>query len=103
MHELGGELHTSATERGGRMVEVLGNNSISDLGKLSALTSALQDPQQAIAPLVAFATALKRDVETQQALRLLADDELSTVTWMHEVHAALSRQTPLPANDAKQQ
>ena len=103
MHELGGDPHASTTEEGHRMVEILGNNSVSDHENLSALTAAVQDPQQAVAPMLNFATALKRDVETQQALRLLADDELSTATWLHEVNAAFVRQTPLPANDAKPQ
>lgn len=103
MHELGADPHAATTERGGRMVEVLGNNSVSDLEKLSALTAAVQDPRQAVAPLLTFATALKRDVETQQALHLLADDELSTATWLREVNAAFARPTPTPANDAKPQ
>lgn len=90
VHELGGELRATTTEQGKQMVEVLGNGAISDLEKLSALAAVIQEPQQAVAPLLAFATALNRDIETKQALRLLAEDELSTAAWLRECGTALS-------------
>ena len=90
IHELGGELRCAAGVQGGRLIEILANSAISDFEKLSAFTSLIQEPQQAVAPLLGFARALNRDVETKQALRLIAEDELSTATWLHEVCAALA-------------
>jgi hypothetical protein len=103
MHELAGELHATTSERGRSLVEVLANGEISDLEKLSALSALIQEPQQAVAPLFAFAAALSNDLETKQALRLIADDELSTATWLHEICAAMTAmQPPNPAGEAAQ-
>jgi hypothetical protein len=90
VHELGGELRATTTEGGAKLVELLANGEISELEKLLALTSLIQKPQQAVAPLLTFAASLKGDIETQQALRLLAEDELSSVTWLHDIYAVLS-------------
>lgn len=72
------------------MVELLANGEISDVEKVLALTSLIQGPQQAVAPLVTFAAALQSDIETKQALRLLAEDELSSATWLHDIYALIS-------------
>jgi hypothetical protein len=90
MHELGGELRSAAGVQGGKLIEILANSAISDFDKLSAFTALIQEPQQAVAPLLGFAQALNRDLETKQALRLIAEDELSTTTWLHAVCAALA-------------
>lgn len=104
MHELGGELRSTATAHGGRLVEVLANGSISDLEKLATLASLIQDPRQAVAPLLEFAAALKRDIETKQGLRLIAEDDLSTATWLNEICAILAgAQAQLPTGDTKPQ
>ena len=96
--ELGGELHSTATEQGGKIVELLASREISDLEKLAALTSLIQDPNQAVAPILTFASLLKVDIESKQALRLFAEDELSSTTWLHDICAALSAtQTVEPA------
>jgi non-ribosomal peptide synthetase component E (peptide arylation enzyme) len=89
-HELGAELRSIGTEQGSRLVELLANREIADVEKLLALTALIQDPQTAVAPLMAFAAALNSDVETKQALRLLAEDELSSATWLRDVCASLS-------------
>jgi hypothetical protein len=94
VHELGGELHATTTEHGGKLAELLANGEISELEKLLALTSLIQEPQQAVAPILTFASALNRDGETKQALRLLAEDELSSATWLHDICAALSTAQP---------
>jgi hypothetical protein len=91
------------SEHGGKLVEVLANDQISDLEKLSALTALIQEPQQAVAPLLAPA-ALTNDVESKQALRLLAEDELSTATWLHQIYQALTAaQASSPVSEAAQQ
>ncbi len=90
VRELGGELHGSPTERGSKLVELLANQAISELEKLLALTSFIRDPQEAVAPILGFASLLRSDLETRQALRLLAEDELSSATWLHEICGVLS-------------
>ena len=92
VRELGGELHGSPTEKGSRLVELLANREISELDKLLALISFIRDPQEAVAPILQFASLLRSDLETRQALRLLAEDELSSSTWLHEICAVLSAQ-----------
>ncbi|HVN89257.1 MAG TPA: hypothetical protein VMT61_05550 [Candidatus Binataceae bacterium] len=88
--ELGGELHSTATEQGSKLVELMANKEIADIEKLVALTSLIQDPQEAIAPIVSFAQLLKKDAETKQALRLIAEDELSSTGWLRDVCGALA-------------
>ena len=46
-HELGAELHSATTPNGAKMIAVLADGAISDLDKLAAITSLIQDPQQA--------------------------------------------------------
>lgn len=95
VHKLGAELRATATEHGSKLVELLANAEISELEKLLALTGLIEDQQQAVASILAFGSALKSDIETKQALRLVAEDELSTATWLHDICATLSaRQVP---------
>jgi len=92
VRELGGELHGSPTEQGSKLVELLANRETTELEKLLALISFIRDPQEAVAPILQFASLLRADIETRQALRLLAEDELSSATWLHEICAVLSSQ-----------
>ena len=92
VRELGGELHGAPTEHGSRLVELLANRELGEPDKLLALISFIRDPREAIAPILQFASALRTDLETKQALRLLAEDELSSATWLHEICALLSVQ-----------
>ena len=92
-HELGAELHSNSTQNGAKLIEVLANGAISDLDKLAAITSLIQDPREAVAPWLALAAALNHDIETKQALRLLAHDEVSTGNWLFEVFAAFNGQS----------
>jgi hypothetical protein len=104
VRELGGELHGSPTEQGSKLVELLANREISELDKLLALISFIRDPQEAVAPILQFASLLRSDIETRQALRLMAEDELSSATWLQEICAVLSAQasaTP-PASQSLQ-
>jgi hypothetical protein len=92
VRELGGELHGSPTEHSSKLVELLANRDIGELDKLLALISFIRDPQEAVTPILKFASLLRNDLETRQALRLLAEDELSSATWLHEICAVLGAQ-----------
>jgi hypothetical protein len=100
-HELGGELHSVATEHGSKLVQILANPQITDADKLASLVGLIQEPKEAVAPISTFASMLKTDVESQQALRLLADDELSTATWLRDIALSLGTQ-PQPTNENQQ-
>ncbi len=93
VRELGGELHVVPSERGSKLVELLANREIGDSDKLLALTSFIRDPQEAVAPILGFASLLRSDIETRQALRLLAEDELSSANWLHEACALFRAKT----------
>jgi hypothetical protein len=45
---------------------------------------------------------LRADIESQQALRLLADDELSTATWLRDIRLA-PEDKQAPVNSQNQQ
>ncbi len=90
VHELGGVLRATSTEYGNKLVDLLANAEIAEAQKFGALASLVQEPQQAVAPIMEFAAALINDIETKQALRLLAEDELSSAVWLHEIAAALN-------------
>jgi hypothetical protein len=100
-HELGGELHSVSTEHGSRLVEILANPQITDADKLTSLLGLIQEPKEAVAPILAFSSMLKADAESQQALRLLADDELSTATWLRDI-ALSSGGQPQPTSESQQ-
>ena len=46
--------------------------------------------EDAIAPICEFAALLKEDLSTKEALRLFAEDELSTAKWLWDSCAALN-------------
>ena len=88
--EIGGQLHSLSSEHGSKLVEVLANPEISDLDKLMGVVNFIPEPREAAAPIANLASLLKSDVESRQALRLIAEDELSTAAWLHDVCAALT-------------
>jgi hypothetical protein len=88
--EIGGQLHSLSSEHGSKLVEVLANPQISDLDKLMGIVNFIPEPREAAAPILSFASILKSDVESKQALRLIAEDELSTASWLHDVCASLT-------------
>jgi hypothetical protein len=88
--EIGGQLHSLATEHGSKLVEVLANPEISDLDKLMGVVNFIPEPRAAAAPILNFAKALKSDIESKQALRLIAEDEASTAAWLHDICTALT-------------
>ena len=101
VHELGGVLHATTTEYGNRLAALLGNVEISETQKLNALASLISEPQQAVAPITEFAAALTNDIESRQALRLLAEDELSSAAWLHDIATALDVAEPSAPTLAK--
>lgn len=88
--ELAGEPRATTTEEGRKFRAYLGNPAIPDNEKLLRFTSTVGKPEDAIKPICEFAALLQDDVSTKEALRLFAEDELSTAKWLWESCAALN-------------
>jgi len=88
--ELGGEKRAASTEEGRKFSDYLGDPHVSDLDKLKSFTSRVGDPEEAVKPIHDFAALIKEDRETKEALRLFAEDELSSTTWTVDACKALS-------------
>src|SRR6266849_7157401 len=90
LSELGGEQRAMSTEDGRKFTAYLGNPSIPDTEKLLQFTKRVGKPEDAIKPICEFAELLKEDLSTKEALRLFAEDELSTAKWLWDSCAALN-------------
>ncbi|MDO8433431.1 MAG: hypothetical protein Q7S58_13585 [Candidatus Binatus sp.] len=88
--ELGGEQRAGTTEDGRKFCAYLGNASIPDTEKLLKFTELVGKPEDAIKPICEFQASLKEDLGTKEALRLFAEDELSTAKWLWESCAILN-------------
>jgi len=90
LQELGGEMRAETTEEGRKFAAYLGNPSIPDNEKLLRFTATVGKPEDAIKPICEFQALLKDDLSTKEALRLFAEDELSTAKWLWDSCAALN-------------
>lgn len=90
VRELGGEKRAGMTEEGRKYLEYISNANISDGDKLLRFTSSIREPKEAIRPIREFAELIKEDLNTKEMLRLFAEDELSTATWLNEVCAIVN-------------
>ncbi|MGA9725468.1 MAG: hypothetical protein WBQ86_23630 [Candidatus Binatus sp.] len=88
--ELDGETRATSSEDGRKFIAYLGNRSIPDNEKLLSFTKRVGKPEDAIKPICEFAGLLKEDLSTKEALRLFAEDELSTAKWIWDACAALN-------------
>ncbi len=88
--ELGGEQRADITEEGRKFTAYLGDPNIPDNVKLLKFVERVGKPEDAIKPICEFAELLKDDLGTKEALRLFAEDELSTAKWLYESCAALN-------------
>ena len=98
--ELGGEKRAGTTDEGRKFKEYLGDPNIPDTEKLLRFTKSVGDPKDAIKPICDFAALLKEDLETKEALRLFAEDELSSTTWVWDACAALNKPAQAQASAA---
>jgi len=88
--ELGGEQRATSTEEGRKFTAYLGDPSIPDNVKLLKFVERVGKPEDAIKPICEFAELIKEDLGTKEALRLFAEDELSSTKWVYESCAALN-------------
>jgi hypothetical protein len=90
VQELGGEQRATVSEEGRKFTAYLGDPAIPDNEKLLRFAQNIGAPEQAIKPICDFAALIKEDVMTKEALRLFAEDELSTTKWLYEACALLN-------------
>jgi hypothetical protein len=88
--ELGGDKRAATDDKGRQFADFLANPEVSDLEKLHRFTSRIGNPQEAVKPIHDFAALIKEDMETKEALKLFAEDELSSTKWLTEACVALS-------------
>ena len=88
--ELGGEKRATTSDDGRKFTAYLGNPSITDNEKLLSFTKRVGKPEDAIKPICEFADLIKDDLSTKEALRLFAEDELSSTKWVWDACAALN-------------
>ncbi len=95
--ELGGEKRASTNEEGRKFSDFLASPEVSDVEKLHRFGSRVGDPKDAVKPIHDFAALITEDIETREALRLFAEDELSSTSWLLDACKALSA-ARTPAN-----
>jgi hypothetical protein len=88
--ELGGEERATTTEEGRKLCEILGSAEIPDAEKLLYFAKRVGDPADAVRAIREFAERIREDLETKTALRLFAEDEISSTTWLREACTALN-------------
>jgi rubrerythrin len=98
--ELGGQPRAENTEDGRKFTAYLGDPNVADNVKLLKFVERVGNgkPEDAIKPICDFAALIKDDLGTKEALRLFAEDELSSTKWIYESCAVLNA----PANKSKE-
>jgi hypothetical protein len=91
--ELGGMQQAGATEQGRKLTETLSSSDIPDNKKFLYITTNFGKPDEALAPIKAFGESLREDMMTKEAIRLFAEDELSSAKWLWDTCAALNADT----------
>jgi hypothetical protein len=73
-----------------KIKECASDPKMSDNAKLLDFNKILTNPDELIRPIFEFAELIKEDLETKEALRLFAEDELSSTKWLKYACAALN-------------
>jgi hypothetical protein len=96
LRELGAEPRAKEAAGVLEFHEYFPDNSLSDGQKLLRLTASFPNPKEAVKYFFDFADRIKDDLNTKEMIRLYAQDELSSATWLLESCGALNA----PANKA---
>lgn len=98
IRELGAEPRATVSEESLKFAACAADPGMSDNDKLLSVARALSNPEEVIQPIVDFANLIVEDQETKEALRLFAEDELSSTRWLRYACEALN--APAPADQA---
>jgi len=99
LRDLGAECRATVTDDSRKFAECASDSNLSDNEKLLRFAARVPNADEAIRPIFEFADLIKEDLETKEALRLFAEDELSSVKWLRYACAALN--APAPAASAQ--
>lgn len=90
LRELGAECRAQVSAEGLKVKECASDPKMSDNAKLLDFDKILKNPDELIRPIFEFAELIKEDLETKEAIRLFAEDELSSTKWLKYACAALN-------------
>lgn len=93
MRDLSAEQRAGATEEGRHLTAMLADPKRPDNEKLLHFVRLVGEAETAVKPIREFAALLSEDLESKELLRLFAEDECSTVQWIHDAGAALNAPT----------
>jgi hypothetical protein len=96
IRELGAEPRATVSEASVKFAACAADPGMPDNEKLLSVTRAISSPEEVIQPIVDFANLIVEDQETKEALRLFAEDELSSTRWL--VYACGALNAPAPAD-----
>lgn len=82
IRELGAEPRATVSEESKKFAACAADAAMSDCDKLLTVASAISNPEAVIQPIIDFANLISEDQETKEALRLFAEDELSSTRWL---------------------
>lgn len=103
LRELGAECRAEVTEESRKFSECVSDPNLPDNEKLLRFAALVPDAEAAIKPIFDLAEAIKEDLETKEAVRLFAEDELSSVKWLRYACAALNAPAQSAAASASAQ
>jgi rubrerythrin len=92
--ELGGEERATTTEEGRKFRDVLAAPDLADEEKLIYFTNYVGKPEAAVRDIRDLAARIRDDVGTKEALKLFAEDELSTARWLWHQCSELPARRP---------
>jgi hypothetical protein len=87
---LGAESRAKVSAESRKIRECASDPNMSDNAKLLQFNAAISNPDELIRPIFEFANQITEDLETKEALKLFAEDELSTTNWLKYACAALN-------------
>ncbi len=90
LRELGAECRAEVSAEGLKVKECASDPKMTDNAKLLDFDKILSNPEELIRPIFEFAELIEEDLETKEALRLFAEDELSSAKWLKYACAALN-------------
>jgi rubrerythrin len=89
--QLGAQARAVESPRVRELHDYFGDANLSDADKLLRVARLISDPKDAIRFITDFADAIQNDLQTKEMLKLFAEDELSSATWLVKSCAALNQ------------
>jgi hypothetical protein len=101
LQEIGGECRADISGELRDYLAYIADPKVADLDKLHRAASFVRDPKEVLRVLNEFADMIKDDVQTKEMIRLFAEDECSSATWLNqscEILTKLAKESRPAAN-----